>query len=89
MVNECNQPQESYDRWLPVCEPVENFLEFKNPTNQVEMSSSFKLTTIVSIEVSEGDGGNGSDFTSASQYSVPLSLIKRWGAAMGILVFSF
>lgn len=87
MVNECSKPQESYDQWLPACEPVENFLEFKNSTNHVEMSSSFKPKTIVSIEVSEGDEGNGSDFTSASQYFVPLSLIKRWGAAMGILVF--
>ncbi|KAG5562771.1 hypothetical protein RHGRI_005485 [Rhododendron griersonianum] len=85
MVNECNQPQESYDQWLPACLPVENFLEFKNPTNQVETSSSLKLPTIVSIEVSEGDEGNGSDFTSASQYFVPLSLIKRWGAAMDIV----
>lgn len=87
MVHECNQPQASYDQWLPACEPVENFLEFKYPTIQVETSSALKLTTMVSIEVSEGDEGNGSDFTSASQYFVPSNLIERWGAAMGILVF--
>lgn len=85
MVHECNQPQASYDQWLPVCEPVENFLEFKNPTIQVETSSALKLTTMVSIEVSEGDEGNGSEFTSASQYFVPSNLIERWGAAMDIV----
>ncbi|KAL7163685.1 hypothetical protein ACSBR2_039746 [Camellia fascicularis] len=41
IVNESNQPQESCDHWLQACEPIDNFLEFKNPSNQVAIGSGF------------------------------------------------
>ncbi|THG06850.1 hypothetical protein TEA_010187 [Camellia sinensis var. sinensis] len=63
IVNESNQPQESCDQWLQACEPIENFLEFKNPSNQMEMGSGFLHTTVVSTNISESDEGNGSDVT--------------------------
>lgn len=85
IVNESNQPQESCDQWLQACEPIENFLEFKNPSNQMEMGSGFLHTTVVSTNISESDEGNGSDVTAVSQYFVPLSLIERWGNAMDIV----
>ncbi|XP_057510451.1 tRNA (cytosine(38)-C(5))-methyltransferase 2 isoform X1 [Actinidia eriantha] len=85
MVNECNQAQESCDQWLQSCEPIENFLEFKNPSNQVEMGSGFLQTTTVFPNISESDEKNGSDFTVVRQYFVPLSLIERWGNVMDIV----
>ncbi|KAI7982046.1 tRNA (cytosine(38)-C(5))-methyltransferase 2 [Camellia lanceoleosa] len=41
IVNQSNQPQESCDHWLQACEPIDNFLDFKNPSNQVEIGSGF------------------------------------------------
>lgn len=81
MVNGCNKPRESYDQLLETCEPIENFLEFENSGNQADKGSRFLHTASVSANAS------GSDKGSLGQYFVPLSLIERWGNAMGILVF--
>ncbi|KAL7175248.1 hypothetical protein ACSBR2_028953 [Camellia fascicularis] len=85
IVNKSNQPQESCNQWLQACQPIENFLEFRNPSNQVEMGSGFLHTTVVPTNISESDEENGSDVTAVSQYFVPLSLIERWGNAMDIV----
>ncbi|KAL6985299.1 C-5 cytosine-specific DNA methylase [Sarracenia purpurea var. burkii] len=85
MFNECNQPQKSCDKWLQTCEPIEKFLEFKIPSNQLEIGSGFLQTTTVSTNLSESDERNGCDFSTLSQYFVPLSLIERWGNVMDIV----
>ncbi|XAR70947.1 tRNA (cytosine(38)-C(5))-methyltransferase [Bertholletia excelsa] len=79
MVNGCNKPLESYDQLLETCEPIENFLEFKNSGNQVDKGSGFLHSACVSANAS------GSDKGSQGQYFVPLSLIERWGNAMDIV----
>lgn len=87
MFCELDEPQESWDRMLESCEPIESFLEFKNCSDQSE--SNFVDTTTVSTDSDEVlDEGNEYCSGALYQYSVPLSLIERWGSAMGIL-FSF
>uniref|UniRef100_A0A5B7BQF9 Putative tRNA (Cytosine-5-)-methyltransferase-like isoform X2 n=1 Tax=Davidia involucrata TaxID=16924 RepID=A0A5B7BQF9_DAVIN len=89
IIRENDQSQESWDKLLQACEPIENFLEFKNPSNQVEMESSILHTINVSTNVTEAlegsNEGNESDISSLGQYFVPLSLIERWGSAMDIV----
>lgn len=84
---ELDEPQESWDRLLESCESIESFLEFKNCSDQSE--SNFVDTTTVSTDSDEVlDEGNEYCSGGLDQYAVPLSLIERWGSAMGIL-FSF
>lgn len=86
---EHDQSQESWNKLLESCEPVEKFLEFKNHSDQMNTESGFLDTTIVPIDaygaLEKNDNANGHNDISLNQYLVPLSLIERWGSAMGIL----
>lgn len=79
--------QESWDELLQSCEPVEQFLEFKNRSNQTDTESAFLDTTSNSTDAygEKNDDENGLDVSSLDQYLVPLSLIERWGSAMDIV----
>lgn len=76
------QAEEESDNLLQFCEPVEKFLE---STAQVDGEPS-------TIDDSENGSkecyGQEDDSVpnSVHQYLVPVSLIERWGNAMGILL---
>lgn len=75
-LGEC-QAEEGLDNLIQFCEPVEKFLE---STAQVDGEPS-------SFDDSEnGSKEDDSVPDSVHQYLVPLSLIERWGNAMGILL---
>ncbi|WCJ30242.1 tRNA (cytosine(38)-C(5))-methyltransferase 2 [Euphorbia peplus] len=80
VVDECDQPTENWDQMLKSCEPVENFLEFKNSISYVDAETDFVATTSVSTGDVENIEGNTID-----QYLVPSNLIERWGSAMDIV----
>lgn len=82
---------EIWDKLLQSCEPVERFLEFKNAINPLETESSYLDTLTVTTDASgelDNNERDRSDGNSWDQFSVPLSLIERWGSAMGILAYS-
>jgi tRNA (cytosine38-C5)-methyltransferase len=87
---ELDEPQGSWDKWLESCQPIESFLEFKNCSDHSEPNfvggTNLSTDTIGALEEDEGNGCCTSTF---DQYSVPLSLIERWGSAMGILALLF
>ncbi|RXH92040.1 hypothetical protein DVH24_021063 [Malus domestica] len=73
--SELEEPQESRDRLLESCEPIESFLEFKNCSDQWE--SNFWDTTTGSTNtegILEKDERNGYCSGIVHQYIVPLSL---------------
>ena len=88
MLCKLDQTQESLDKLLHTCEPIERFLEFKNSCELP--GSSFVDTTGASMDdfgALETDGkGDFDDISSLKLYFVPLNLIERWGSAMGILI---
>uniref|UniRef100_A0A2P2JXD0 tRNA cytosine-5--methyltransferase isoform X1 n=2 Tax=Rhizophora mucronata TaxID=61149 RepID=A0A2P2JXD0_RHIMU len=83
-----DQPVENWEKLLHCCEPVERFLEFRHSRDQGEAESRF-----VEMENFSADHTRAletvieANLSSMDQYFVPLSLIERWGDAMGILVF--
>lgn len=84
-----DQPDDSWDKLLRSCDPVESFLEFSNPGDRVNTETGFLSTGTVAID----DSGAAEESIevdrciSMDHYLVPLSLIERWGSAMGILIF--
>lgn len=88
MFCELDEPQGSLDKLLESCEPIERFLEFKNCRDQPNFVDSTTVSTDT-IGVLEKDEENGCCTSTLDQYSVPSSLIERWGSAMGILVLRF
>lgn len=91
LIDEHDQSEKIWDKLLQSCEPVERFLEFKNTINPLETESSYLETLSVSTDASgelENNERDRSDSNSWDQFSVPLSLIERWGSAMGILAYS-
>ncbi|CAN1158948.1 tRNA (cytosine(38)-C(5))-methyltransferase 2 [Linum perenne] len=77
--DQLHQPPDSMDKLLLSCEPVEHFLEFKDPSDQ-------ETTRCMSSapEVEFGEHGSVSP-RMLDQYFVPASLIDRWGNAMDIV----
>lgn len=92
MSNENDSSQKDWDQSLQSCQPIEQFLELKNPSNDTDVESASLVPgvpkdSIKSLEkddVREYDG-EVLDRASLDQYFVPSSLIERWGSAMGIL----
>ena len=81
---EHDQPQDNLDNLLQSCEPIERFLEFKNDNQQPGDTTSVSMFAVGGLE--KDDEGNRYDDSSLDQYFVPLTLIERWGSAMGILI---
>lgn len=94
-IGENDQSQEKWDKLIDSCQSIEMFLEFTSSSNQVDMETSSLVTTDASannLETSEKFVEQDVfDFSSIDQFMVPLSLIERWGSAMGIfsLLFTF
>lgn len=86
LIEEHGQSEKMCDKLLQSCEPVERFLEFKNTSYFLETESCCLDSLSVSTDAfEEFEKGDRSDSTSWDQFSVPLSLIERWGSAMGII----
>ncbi|KAF5743297.1 hypothetical protein HS088_TW09G01363 [Tripterygium wilfordii] len=89
VMNECDKPQESWDRLLQSCEPIERFLEFSDFGGQINAESV--VGAVINIPPKDLGASNkiceGSecDLSSIDQYFIPLSLIERWGSAMDIV----
>ncbi|XP_015968902.1 tRNA (cytosine(38)-C(5))-methyltransferase 2-like [Arachis duranensis] len=64
--------QEDRHKLLQSCQSIESFLELKNPSNNIE------------AEYATLGKGDDNVCDSLQQYYVPLSLVERWGSAMGI-----
>ncbi|XP_024176554.1 tRNA (cytosine(38)-C(5))-methyltransferase 2 isoform X2 [Rosa chinensis] len=64
--------------------PIESFLEFKNCRDQPNFVDNTTVYTDT-IGVLEKDEENGCCTSTLDQYSVPSSLIERWGSAMDIV----
>lgn len=76
--------EEKLDSSLQSCEPIEKFLESTSQVNnKPSTSDDFKNG---SKDCYGQEDGSVPD--SVQQYLVPLSLIERWGDAMGILLQS-
>ncbi|KAJ8751714.1 hypothetical protein K2173_025885 [Erythroxylum novogranatense] len=81
-----DQPSDEWDELLESCQPVETFLEFKNSINQEDAESA----SVIITRSSEFCHGILENFCVTNpnlgdQYTVPLSLIERWGSAMDIV----
>lgn len=93
MIHENSQSQENWDKLIDSCQPIENFLEFTSSSDRINTETS----PLVNAEVSRNDQetsekfveGDEFDFGAIDQFVVPLSLIERWGSAMGIFSLSF
>ncbi|XP_024030516.1 tRNA (cytosine-5-)-methyltransferase isoform X2 [Morus notabilis] len=84
---EHDQTQESLDKLIRSCEPIERFLELKSPSQQPG-SGFLDATGALADDFGalEQDGKrDGDDVRSLKQYFVPLNLIERWGSAMDIV----
>lgn len=85
MANEDDLSLEDRHELLQSCQPIEKFLEFKNPMNDIDVGSAAS-TTGLSIETSGTLGkDNDREYHSLDQFYVHPSLLERWGSAMGIL----
>ncbi|XP_057959292.1 tRNA (cytosine(38)-C(5))-methyltransferase 2 isoform X2 [Malania oleifera] len=89
IINEHGQSNESWDKLLQTCAPIERFLEFRNSCNQQEVGSevlcAINVSTAGSGDLEKNDEEKGSIAGLLGQYFVPLSLIERWGSAMDIV----
>ncbi|KAJ0029794.1 hypothetical protein Pint_12692 [Pistacia integerrima] len=88
VINKPDQSEESWDKLLQSCDPVERFLEFKSPSHQINTETDFLETNNVATDSFGASEkiAEANEYKSMDQYLVPLSLIERWGSAMGILI---
>ncbi|KAI3896064.1 hypothetical protein MKW92_000158 [Papaver armeniacum] len=89
-MNGDDQSHEGWEKWLHLCKPIENFLEFNCPINRLDCmesqlcrGSSASARGCESFEstTEQNDPGNNV----AGQYNVPLCLIEKLGSAMDIV----
>ncbi|KAE8698350.1 hypothetical protein F3Y22_tig00110597pilonHSYRG00027 [Hibiscus syriacus] len=87
VIGENGQSKENWDKLIDSCQPIEKFLEFTPSSDQVDMETISLVNTDDSADVQETSDkfaeGNACDVGSIYQFIVPLSLIERWGSAMG------
>lgn len=81
---EHDKPQDNLDNFVQSCEPIERFLEFKNDNQQQGDTTSVSMFAVEDSE--KDDEENRYNVSSFDKYFVPLTLIERWGSAMGILI---
>lgn len=88
VINKHVESDESWDKLLQSCDPVESFLEFKKPSHQINTETDFLATNSITTDSFGASEkiGEANEHESMDQYLVPPSLIERWGSAMGILV---
>ncbi|KAI3876938.1 hypothetical protein MKX03_032483 [Papaver bracteatum] len=89
-MNGDDQSHEGWEKWLHLCKPIENFLEFNCPINRLdcmesqlcrESSASARGCESFESTTEQNDPGNNV----AGQYNVPLCLIEKLGSAMDIV----
>lgn len=85
MANEDDSAQEDRHNKLQSCQPIEKFLELKNPSNYIEVESATLVTGLSNDSPRSFGKDNDHEYDSLDQYCVPPSLVERWGSAMGIL----
>ncbi|KAH9760786.1 tRNA (cytosine(38)-C(5))-methyltransferase 2 [Citrus sinensis] len=84
VITKHDQPDDSWDKLLESCDPVERFLEFSNSGDQVNTETGFLSTGTAAVD----DFGAAEETVevdrcvSIDHFLVPLSLIERWGSAM-------
>ncbi|KAL5783161.1 hypothetical protein ACOSP7_008190 [Xanthoceras sorbifolium] len=86
-IDKHNQQEESWDKLLQSCDPIERFLEFNSPCYQGNTGTDFAAITGSALDdfgVSEKTVEVNSN-DALDQYLVPFSLIERWGSAMDIV----
>ncbi|ESR63731.1 hypothetical protein CICLE_v10008576mg [Citrus x clementina] len=87
VITKHDQPDDSWDKLLESCDPVERFLEFSNSGDQVNTETGFLSTGTAAVD----DFGAAEETVevdrcvSIDHFLVPLSLIERWGSAMDIV----
>nr|ACU20409.1 unknown [Glycine max] len=84
--DEDDSSKEDRQNLLQSCQPIENFLELKNPSSDIAVES-VALRTDLSNDAPRTLGkNNGHDeYESLDQYFVHPSLIERWGSAMDVV----
>lgn len=85
LVNEDSSLQEDRHKLLQSCQPIEKFLELKNPRRHVDVESAALMTGLSNDTPGTLKEENDHGVDSSDQYYVHPSLIERWGSAMGIL----
>ncbi|RDX79672.1 tRNA (cytosine(38)-C(5))-methyltransferase, partial [Mucuna pruriens] len=85
VVDEDDSSKENRLTLLRSCQPIEKFLELKNPSNDIAVESAALMTGLSNDAPRTLGKNNGHEYESLDQYYVHPSLIERWGSAMGIL----
>lgn len=83
MANEDDLSLDNWEKLSRSCQPIERFLVLKNPSNDASLVTG---SSTVAPNALEKYDDCVYDSISLDQYLVPLSLVERWGSAMGILV---
>ncbi|KAJ1396513.1 S-adenosyl-L-methionine-dependent methyltransferase [Sesbania bispinosa] len=83
--NEDGSSQEDRHKLVPSCQPIEKFIELKNPSNDLDVESSALMTGLSSDTSKTSGEDDDHEYHSLDQYYVHPSLVERWGSAMGIL----
>ncbi|MED6204629.1 C-5 cytosine-specific DNA methylase, variant 2 [Stylosanthes scabra] len=84
-VIEDDSSQEDRHKLLQSCQPIESFLELKNPSNNIEVESATSLTGLSNGNPRTLGEGDDDVCDTSQQYYVPLSLVERWGSAMDVV----
>ncbi|MED6108725.1 C-5 cytosine-specific DNA methylase [Stylosanthes scabra] len=77
--------QEDRHKLLQSCQPIECFLELKNPSNNIEVETATSLTGLSNGNPRTLGEGDDNVCDTLQQYYVPLSLVERWGSAMDVV----
>lgn len=85
VVNEDDACQEDSHKLVQSCQHIEQFLELKNPSNDIGVESAILMNGLSDDVHRTLHKDNNHVYDSLDQYYVPPSLIERWGSAMGIL----
>lgn len=85
VANKDDSSLEDRHNLLQSCQPIENFLELKNPSNDMDVESAASTTGLSNDTSRTLRQDNDHEHDSLDQYYVHPSLLERWGSAMGIL----
>ncbi|XP_061365462.1 tRNA (cytosine(38)-C(5))-methyltransferase 2 isoform X2 [Gastrolobium bilobum] len=85
VANEDDSLQEDRHKLLQSCQPIEKFLELKNPRNDIDVEPATLMTGLSNATPRTLGGDNDHEYDSLHQYYVPPSLVERWGSAMDVV----
>lgn len=81
VADEDDSSKEDSHSLLQPCQPIEKFLELKNPSNDIAVESA-DLSNDTPTTLGKS---NDHEYESLDQYYVHPSLIERWGSAMDVV----